>query len=90
MGMQSWQVESEKERLELRARLHELLHRLKGEPNALLPFHQALALRPKGEHHLGLRTLEVDRVVGSVDRYEEFDHTFLPKTPPHPGALEAA
>jgi hypothetical protein len=81
MGMRSWQVESEKERLELRARLHELLHRLKGEPNTLLPFHQALALRPKGEHHLGLRTIEVDKVVGSMDRYEDFDHTFLPKTP---------
>ena len=83
MGMQSWQGESEKERLELRARLHELLHRLKGEPNTLLPFHQALALRPKGEHHLGLRTIEVDKVVGSMDRYEDFD-TVLP-VKPRPG-----
>jgi hypothetical protein len=23
----------------------------------------------------------VDKVVGSVDRYEDFDRTFLPKTP---------
>jgi hypothetical protein len=23
----------------------------------------------------------VDKVVGSMDRYEDFDHTFLPKTP---------
>ena len=75
------QAETEAERLERRAKLHELLHRLRGEPNVLLPFHQALALRPKGEHPLGLRTIEVDKVVGSVDRYEDFDHHFLPKTP---------
>jgi len=74
------QAQAEAERLERRAALHELLHRLKGEPNLLLPFHQVLALRPKGEHPLGLRTLEVDKVVGSVDRYEDFDHRFLPKT----------
>ena len=75
------QAETEAERLERRAKLHELLHRLRGEPNVLLPFHQALALRPRGERHLGLRTIEVDKVVGSVDRYEDFDHRFLPKTP---------
>lgn len=75
------QVQAEAERLERRAALHVLLHRLKGEPNLLLPFHQALALRPKGEHPLGLCTIEVDKVVGSVDRYEDFDHRFLPKTP---------
>ena len=23
----------------------------------------------------------MDKVVGSMDRYEDFDHTFLPKTP---------
>lgn len=74
------QAETEAERLERRAKLHELLHRLR-EPNVLLPFHQALALRPRGERHLGLRTIEVDKVVGSVDRYEDFDHRFLPKTP---------
>ena len=75
------QAQAEAERLEWRAALHELLHRLKGEPNLLLPFHQVLALRPKGEHPLGLRTIEVAKVVGSVDRYEDFDHRFLPKTP---------
>jgi hypothetical protein len=75
------QAIAEAERLEQRAMLHELLHRLKGEPNVLLPFHQALALRPRGEHDLGLKTIEVDKVVGSVDRYEDFDHRFLPKTP---------
>ena len=75
------QAETEAERLERRAKLHELLHRLRGEPNVLLPFHQALALRPKGEHHLGLKAIEVDKVVGSVDRYEDFDRRFLPRTP---------
>ncbi|TBH17483.1 DUF4032 domain-containing protein [Thermus thermamylovorans] len=76
-----WQAETEAERLERRVRFQELLYRLRGEPDTLLPFHQALALRPKGERHLGLRTIEVDKVVGSVDRYEDFDRHFLPKTP---------
>lgn len=75
------QAETEAERLERRARLLELLDRFRGEPSELLPFHQALALRPKGERHLGLRAIEVDKVVGSVDRYEDFDRRFLPKTP---------
>ena len=55
------QAQAEAERLERRAALHELLHRLRGEPNLLLPFHQVLALRPKGEHPLGLRTIEVGK-----------------------------
>ncbi|WP_243089479.1 transcriptional regulator [Thermus neutrinimicus] len=78
---ESWQVEYEAERLERRARLLELVHRFKGEPDTLLPFHKALALRPREEHHLGLRSIQVDRVVGSVDRYEDFHRHFLPRTP---------
>ncbi|WP_038048103.1 DUF4032 domain-containing protein [Thermus caliditerrae] len=75
------QAEAEAERLQRRAKLQGLLSRFRGEPDVLLPFHQVLALRPKGEHHLGLRTIEVEKVVGSVDRYEDFDRHFLPKTP---------
>jgi len=75
------QAETEGERIELHVKLHELLHRLKGEPNDLLPFHKALALYPRGQYHLGVRSIPVDRIVGSVDRYEDFDHRFLPKTP---------
>ncbi len=78
---ESWQAEYEAERLEWRARLLELVHRFKGEPDTLLPFHEALALRPRGEHHLGLRSIEVDKVVGLVDRYEDFHHHFLPRIP---------
>ncbi len=75
------QAQAEAEALRTRAQLHDLLHRLRQEPNELLPFSRVLALRPKGERYLGLKTIPVDQVVGSVDRYEEFDHRFLPKTP---------
>lgn len=78
---ESWQAETEAERLERRARLRWLLRGLLGEPGTLLPFHEVLALRPRGEHHLGLKPIEVDKVVGSVDRYEDFDRHFLPRTP---------
>ncbi len=52
MGTQSWQVESEKERLELRARLHERLHRLKGEPNTLIPWASSLTRKGLGLYEL--------------------------------------
>jgi hypothetical protein len=59
--------------------LHDVLHQLRGEPNRLLPFHAVLALHPRGEHYSGVRPIEVARIIGSVDRYDDFDHHFLPK-----------
>ena len=61
--------------------LHDLLHRLRHEPNQLPAFDLVRKLRPKGEHYLGLQTIEVDKIQGSVDRYTDFDHRFLPKEP---------
>jgi hypothetical protein len=78
-GEQRAQVEAEA--LAQRVFFHDLLHRLRKEPNELLPFHAVAALRPRGEHYLGVRPIEVDRIIGSVDRYEDFDHHFLPKEP---------
>ncbi|RAR27188.1 transcriptional regulator, partial [Pseudomonas sp. MDMC224] len=72
---------SEAETLARRVFFHDFLHRLRGQPNDLLPFDAVSRLRPKGEHYLGLRTIEVDKIVGSVDRYGDFDEHFLPKEP---------
>jgi hypothetical protein len=75
------QVEQEANALEHNTALHNLLHRLSGEPNELPPFAWVEKLRPKGEHHLGVQTIDVGQIVGSVDRYSDFDHRFLPKEP---------
>ncbi len=77
----SHQAVAEAERLQNRVFFHDLLHRLRNEPNQLLPFHAVSRLRPTSEHYLGLRAIEVDKIVGSVDRYADFDHHFLPKEP---------
>jgi hypothetical protein len=50
-----------------------------GRPNRLLSWDEArdkLGLR--GRLDLGLQTVPVDRVVGSVGRYEDFDRAFMP------------
>ena len=63
-----------------RAFIHDVLHFLRGESNELLPFDAVKNLRPHGEHYLGMQAIEVDNIIGSVDRYRDFDETFLPKT----------
>lgn len=67
--------------LSRRVLLHDLLRRLRGEPNTLLPFAAVNELRPKGEYYKGLHTIEVEKIVGSVDRYDDFDAHFLPREP---------
>ncbi len=55
--------------------------------NALTPDRQQLLsledvrtlLRPKGESYKGLQTVDIDKIVGSEGRYNDFNKTFLPK-----------
>jgi hypothetical protein len=69
-----------------RARRHQALatlaHRLRREPsdvNLILPFDEVVeALGRTGERSLGLQTIALDSVVGSVGRTREFDRSFRP------------
>ena len=46
---------------------------------AILPFDEVVrALGRRGERYLGLRTIELDSIVGTVDRGREFDRRFNP------------
>ena len=46
---------------------------------AILPFDEVVrALGRRGERYLGLQTIEVDSIVGTVDRGREFDRRFRP------------
>jgi hypothetical protein len=70
----------------LRARRHQVLaalaHRLRGQPqdnDRLLPLDQVTGtLGWRGERHLGLQTIRLDTIVGTVDSRREFDRHFRP------------
>jgi hypothetical protein len=72
----------------LRARRRQVLSRLaawlRREPDdvsEILPFDEVVAaLGRLGEHRLGLRTIPLDSVVGSVDRTRDFDRWFRPRS----------
>lgn len=59
--------------------------RLRREPDdvaMILPFEEVIeALGRTGERPLGLQTIDVDSIVGTVDRTREFDRDFRPTTP---------
>ncbi|MQA75814.1 MAG: chromosome partitioning protein ParB [Solirubrobacterales bacterium] len=59
-----------------------LARRLRREPddvNLILPFEEVVAaLGRRGERRLGLQTIDLDSIVGTVDRTREFDRSFRP------------
>jgi len=69
-----------------RARRHQVLaqlaQRLRREPddvNLILPFDDVVAaLGLRGEHYLGLESIKLDTVVGTVDSRRDFDRHFRP------------
>jgi hypothetical protein len=65
-----------------RHRLADLAARLRREPddvNVILPFDEVVAaLGKRGERRLGLQTISVDSIAGTVDRTREFDRSFRP------------
>jgi hypothetical protein len=50
--------------------------------NDLIPFDEVRRRLPlRGQHYIGLRQIALERVVGSVGRYNDFDRAFLPRRP---------
>jgi hypothetical protein len=61
------------------ARLAAMLRRHPGELGLILPFEEVVAaLGREGERSVGLRTVPLDAIVGTVDRTREFDRAFRP------------
>jgi hypothetical protein len=62
--------------------LARLVQRLRREPddvNEILPFDEVVeALGREGERYVGLQTIPLDTVVGTVDRHRDFDRRFRP------------
>jgi ParB-like nuclease domain len=75
-------VENDFQRARRRQVLARLAHRLRREPddvNVILPFDEVVAaLGFRGERRLGLQTLRLDTIVGTVDSTRDFDRRFRP------------
>jgi hypothetical protein len=67
------------ERARRKAFLNDILATLRRQPNWLLSFDEVQrALSIESQHYRGLQTVPVNQIVGSVDRYHDFDRRFLP------------
>jgi len=64
----------------LKALFRELLAFLTGRPNRLLAYSEVREkLRLGGPIYRGVQTVPIAQIIGSVDRYRDFDRAFLPK-----------
>jgi hypothetical protein len=81
-GLPSADAQFDFGRARRRRALSRLAARLRGEPgdvNVILPFDEVVAaLGRRGERRLGLQTIPLDSIVGTVDRKREFDRRFRP------------
>jgi len=67
------------EKAYLRSLWRKMVARLTGRSNELLPFDEVRhALPYRGQRDIGLQTVPLERIVGSVGRYRDFDRAFLP------------
>jgi hypothetical protein len=81
-GFPAADVENDFQRARRRQVLARLANRLRREPddvNLILPFDEVVAaLGLKGERRLGLQTIPLDAIVGTVDSSRDFDRRFRP------------
>ena len=74
------QVRSDFERARQKAFVRDLVSAVNGRPNDLIPFHELRKrLSPEGESYRGMQTVPVKQIIGSMDRFQDFDRTFLPR-----------
>ena len=67
------------ERAVTRAFWRKILARITGENNELLPFDEVRQQLPlRGQHYTGLKQVPINKILGSIGRYHEFDRAFLP------------
>lgn len=77
--MFSFQAQEDFERAYMRSMIRSLIARVTGKRNELLPFDEVREALPyRGQRDIGLQTVPLDKIVGSVGRYRDFDRAFLP------------
>ncbi|MDY4610237.1 MAG: transcriptional regulator [Sphaerochaetaceae bacterium] len=63
-----------------RGRMQSILSTLQWKNSDLLSFYEVTALlKPKHETYLGMRTIPIDKIIGSEGRYHDFTLAFYPK-----------
>jgi hypothetical protein len=81
-GLPSADAQFDFSRARRRRALSRLSQRMRREPsdvNVILPFEEVVAaLGQRGERRLGQQTIDLDSIVGTVDRRREFDRRFRP------------
>lgn len=57
-----------------------ILNWVRNRNNELLPFDEVMRNTPiRGQHYIGIRQIETEKIIGSVSRYLDFDRAFLPR-----------
>src|SRR3954454_5143493 len=76
----SFKVAEDFERAHRKGVWRRLVARLLRRNSTLLPFEETrLRLAAQGQHFGGFRTVSINQIVGSVNRYHDFDRAFLPR-----------
>ncbi len=78
--MRDDQVSADYDRARRKAFLNDIVSFLKREPNTLISYADVRdRVTMEHESYRGMREVPVDKIVGSMDRFRDFDRRFLPK-----------
>ena len=79
-GRHDENIRADFERARHKAFLHDLLAVFARRPNDLIPYHEIRRrVSPERESYRGIQTVPLDQIVGSMDRFRDFDRAFLPR-----------
>ncbi len=74
------EAKSEFESARFRVLFNNLKSYISGKENKLLSFEEiSRGLNLHNQKYLGIKTIDIDDIVGSIDRYKDFDRHFLPR-----------
>src|SRR5687767_9679946 len=74
------QLRADFDRARHKAVRNDLVAAISGRENRLMPFHEfTKRVSPEGESYRGLQTVPIAQIVGSMDRFRDFDREFLPR-----------
>jgi hypothetical protein len=79
MNTPTWNLDADFHMARIKAFLHHVVSIVLRQPRDLLSYEDVRErLHLGGPIYRGLQTVELDRIIGSVDRYRDFDRLFLP------------
>lgn len=78
--MTAHDIEADFDRARQKAFLRDLLAVVGRRQNDLIPYHELRQrLSPERESYRGIQTVPISQIVGSMDRFRDFDREFLPR-----------